>query len=89
MNLRNDYIGTTAYDKIASIMQIKARNAFWNSQDENIKKNIINGFKTIYKHNCQVNNQAKNIIQTMLNTQNILKQHKDLKAIKPPPIHKS
>ena len=75
MILRNDYIGTTAYDKIASIMQIKARNAFWNSQEDNIKKNIINWFKTLYKHNCQVNNQTKNIIQTMLNTLNILKQH--------------
>ena len=81
MILRNDYIGATAYNKIASIMQIKTGNTFWNYQEDNIKKNILNGFKTLYKHNWQVNNQTKNIIQTKLNTLNILKQYKDLKVI--------
>ena len=38
MILRNNYIGATAYDKLASTMKIKAKNIFWNSQNDNIKK---------------------------------------------------
>ena len=74
MILRNDYISATAYDKLASIMQIKSKNIYWNSPDENMRQNIIEGFRNLYKDDKKINCQKQKIIYKMIEKLNIIIQ---------------
>ena len=89
MILRNDYISATAYDKLASIMQIKSKNIYWNSPDENMRQNIIEGFRNLYKDDKKINCQTHTIIHKMNETLNIIMEHIQLDNVEPPQIPKS
>ena len=89
MILRNDYISATAYDKLASIMQIKSKNIYWNSQDEQMRQDIIEGFRNLYKDDKKINCQTQTIIHKMIETLNIIKQQIQLDQIDPPHIPRS
>ena len=55
MLIRNDQIGSIAYDKLASIMQIRAKNPFWTTDDEATRKKVIEGFKQLYQDDHIIN----------------------------------
>ena len=49
MLIRNNQIGSAAYDKIASIMNIKPRNIFWKSDEQITKLKLFKGSKHYIK----------------------------------------
>lgn len=70
-------------------MQIKSKNIYWNSQDEQMRQDIIEGFRNLYKDDKKINCQTQTIIHKMIETLNIIKQQIQLDQIDPPHIPRS
>ena len=74
MLIRNDQIGSTAFDKLATIMQIKTKNEYWIPDDDNIKNKIIEGFQQLYKDDKIIEDKSKQISEIMLHTIEIIEK---------------
>ena len=68
MLIRNDQIGSTSFDKLATIMQIKTKNEYRIPDDYNIKNKIIEGFQQLYKDDKIIEDKSKQISEIMLRT---------------------
>ena len=89
MLIRNDQIGSTAFDKLASIMQIKTKHEYWIPDDDNIKNKIIEGFQQLYNDDKIIEDKSIQISEIMLHTIEIIEAKKQLQSIGPLSIPKS
>ena len=81
MLIRNGQIGSTAFDKLATIMQIKTKNEYWKPDDDNIKNKIIEGFQQLYKDDKIIEDKSKQISEIMLHTFEIIEKKNNFRQL--------